>query len=133
MDTVSLKNPRITAKERGLIKGSIRRVFSRSDLRRKVIESYIDNSYSNPQRKKVKYWIKCSNCSTMEAKSNIQLDHVLPVVPVDSSFEEMDMNDFLNRQWCEENNLKPLCKPCHTVKTKIENKERRLAKKDRNK
>lgn len=128
-----MRNPRISKKEQGLLKGAIRRVFGRSDLRRKVIELHIDKSYSDPKRKKVKYWIKCAECGNMEAKSNIQLDHVEPVIPVNRSFEEMTLDEVVDRQWCEEHNLKPMCKPCHYAKTKEENKQRRLFKKEKNK
>lgn len=127
-----MKNPRISKKEQGLIKGSIRRVFGRSDLRREVIESYIVKGYSDPNRKKVKYWIKCSECGNMEAKSNIQLDHQEPVIPVNRSFEEMTLDEVVDRQWCLAENLKPMCKPCHYEKTKAENKERRRIKKEKN-
>jgi hypothetical protein len=48
-----MNNPRVTSKERGLLKGAIRRVFSRSDLRRKVIElSRIDHTDSTRPRVK---------------------------------------------------------------------------------
>lgn len=126
-----MKNPRISKKEQGLLKGAIRRVFGRSDLRRNVIQSYIDIAHSDPSRKKVKYWIKCSECGKMEAKSNIQLDHVEPVIPVNRSFEDMSLDEVVDRQWCEENNLKPMCKTCHQLKTKEENKERRRIKKEK--
>ena len=131
MEKADLKNPRISKKEMGLLKGSIRRVFGRSDLRRRVIETYIIKDYYNPNRKTVKYWIQCEQCKKMEAKSNIQLDHVEPVIPVDKSFEEMSFDEVINRQWCEENNLKVLCKPCHHEKTRLENKERRRIKKEK--
>lgn len=127
-----MKNPRITKKEQGLLKGSIRRVFGRSELRRKVIDSYVVIDHEDPKRKRVKYWIKCTECGTMEAKSNIQLDHNDPVIPLNKSFEEMTLDEVVNRQWCEENNLKPMCKPCHYSKTTIENKQRRLLKKRKN-
>ncbi len=45
----------------------------------------------------------------------------------------MTLDELIDKQWCDESNLKPLCKPCHEVKTKAENKERRRLKKERNK
>ena len=124
-----MSNPRISKKERGLIKGAVRRVFGRSELRRRVIEAHIVPGYKDPKRKAVKYWVKCTDCGTMEAKSNVQIDHVEPVVPVHTSFEEMSLDTVVDRMWCEEHKLQPLCKPCHKSKTKIENKERRANKK----
>jgi len=114
----------------GLIKGALRRVFGRSELRRKVIDSHILTGYHDPKRKRVKYWVKCELCGCWEAKSNIQLDHFHPVVPIDSSFEQMSVDEVIDRMWCEENYLQPLCKTCHKQKTLDENKERRRIKKE---
>ncbi len=124
-----MKNPRLTTKERGLIKGAIRRVFGRSDLRRQIIQNNIIPNRHDAKRKQVKFWVKCQDCGEFEAKSNVQVDHVEPVVPINSSFENMTLDDLVNRMWCHESKLQLLCKPCHTVKTKSENKERRLLKK----
>ncbi len=123
------KNPRISTKERSLIKGCIRRVFGRSDLRREVIASHIVPGYTDSKRKAVKFWIKCQDCGKMEAKSNVELDHHEPVVPVDSSFEDMSLDEVVDRMWCEVKNLRPLCEQCHRQKTNIEAKERREYKK----
>lgn len=124
-----MKNPRITSKERGLLKGAIRRVFGRSDLRRKAITDNILEGYYDPKRSRVKFWVKCEECGGWEAKSNVQVDHIEPVVPIDRSFEEMTLDELVDRMWCHETMLQLLCKPCHTIKTKAENKERRLFKK----
>ncbi len=123
------RNPRITAKERGLLKGAFRRVFGRSELRRKIIDNNIITGYSNPKRKQVKFWVKCAECGEPEAKSNVQVDHIEPVVPIDSSFDQMSLDELADRMWCKESLLQLLCKPCHKVKTKAENKERRQLKK----
>lgn len=126
-----LRNPRITKKEQGLLKGAIRRVFGRSELRRRVIDSYVIKDHFDPTRKRVKYWIKCTDCGKLEAKTLIQLDHVSPVIPIDRSFEEMSLDEVVDRQWCEDSNLQPKCKPCHNTKTMAENKERRAIKKEK--
>lgn len=109
----------------------MRRVFSRSDMRKKIIDEAIVKDYKDPKRKAVKFWIKCEECENMEAKSNIQLDHVSPVVPITSSLVEMEIEELADRIWCEEKNLRKLCLRCHSIKTKAENKERREYKKRR--
>ncbi len=120
-----MSNPRITKKERGLLKGAIRRVFGRSELRRAIIEKSIVRGYHDPKRKAVKFWVKCTDCGEMEAKSNVQVDHFEPVIPLDRNFEEMSLDEVVDRVWCEESNLKITCEPCHREKTKLENKERK--------
>lgn len=58
------------------------------------------------------------------------VDHLVPVIPVESSMEEMSADDLINNVWCELNNLQVLCPACHSVKTKAENALRRKYKKE---
>ena len=123
-----MKNPRITAKERGLLKGAIRRVFSRSELRKAAIaKNSID--HFNPDRPRVTKWSFCTECGTIDAQYLMDVDHREPVVPIDRSFADMSMDEALDRQWCELEKLDVLCSDCHDGKTAIENKERRRIKK----
>lgn len=126
-----MRNPRITPKEMSLIKGKINSVFSRSELRRKVLESGIIESYSDPSRPKVKKWVRCNGCKKPEAKSYIEVDHVSPKVPVHTNFLDFyqSIDDYIDACWCSEENLQNLCPDCHQVKSNIENKLRRDAAK----
>ena len=125
-------NSRVTARERGLLKGAVRRVFSRSELRRAIIEAAIVN-YSDPSRPKVKVWVKCAVCGKPEAKSYMAADHLEPVIPVNSSFEEMGLDLTVDRLWCHPSNLQAICPDCHDSKTKSERKQRNAAKKEKKK
>lgn len=116
-------------KERNLLKGAIRRIFSRSDLRRSIIDKAIVKGYKDPSRKAVKFWVKCEECGKMEAKSNVQIDHVLPVIAVNETLESLTWDQLIDRIWCDEKNLAVVCKLCHSIKTKLENKQRRALKK----
>lgn len=121
----------LSPKERGLIKGCIRRVFSRSDIRRQVIESSVVPGYTDLSRKRVKTWCKCSECEEMIPKSYMEVDHKDPVIPLDRSLEEMSLDELVDRTWCGIENLSAICETCHDVKTKAENKERRQNKKNK--
>lgn len=123
------RNHRITKKERGLIKGGIRRAFSRSELRKQALEKALVKEYQDPNRKRVTRWGKCADCGKIEAAYKLSIDHKEPAVPVDSSFEDMSLDDLVDRMWCNEDLLQALCDDCHDKKTKAENKERRLNKK----
>lgn len=124
---MGLKNPRLTAKERGLLKGSVRRVFSRSELRRAALATAAIQ-HTDLDRPRVKKWSRCDECKEPTPQYLMQVDHIEPLVPITSTLEEMSMDDLIDRAWCEIRNLRPLCKPCHQVKTKEENKARRAAK-----
>lgn len=128
-----MKNSRITKKELNLIKGNLRRTFGRSELRQKVIQDAIVKGYHDPKRKAVKFWVKCETCGKMEAKSNVQVDHKITVIPLDRSFEELSVDEVIDRMWCDPGNLAIICKPCHYIKTRFENKERRRIRKEKKK
>lgn len=125
-----MNNPRVTAKERGLIKGAIRRVFSRSELRLAVIsEAIID--HKDPNRPRVTKWCKCAVCRTPTPKYLTQVDHLVPLVPLESSLEEMSWDEVVARTWCDKSNLQAICLTCHKIKSVLESKERRKFKKER--
>lgn len=128
---MSRTNKRITKKERSLIKGGVRRAFSRSELReRAVATSRVD--HFDPTRPRVKKWSKCADCGALTPTYKGDVDHVDPIIPVDSSFEDMSLDEVVDRTWCPENRLQFLCEVCHDRKTKAENKTRRENKKAKN-
>ena len=123
-------NDRISKKERNLIKGAIRRVFSRSDLRRLVVDSSLINHVDH-SRPRVKNWCECGICKQPTAKSYMQVDHIDPIVPVNSSLEKMSWDEVVDRTWCVQNNLQAICEECHSKKTSEERKQRVQARKEK--
>ncbi len=121
-------NKRITPRERGLLKGALRRVFSRSDLRRKIIDASVIE-HSDPTRPRVKKWCRCNVCKQPEAKSYTVVDHLEPVVSLNTTFEEQGLDKTADRLWCDEKNLQSICEKCHDKKTAEEKKQRKLNKK----
>lgn len=128
-----MNNSRITPKEWGLIKGALRRVFSRSELRNKVIKQSVVSNYNEEARPRVKKWSVCPECNKYTPTYLMVVDHVSPIVPINVSVHEMSIQLIIDNMWCAESNLQPLCKECHSVKTKAENKARRTHKKERSK
>lgn len=124
-------NPRITAKERGLLKGAIRRVFSRSELHERVLARY-RIEHEDPNRPRCKKWVWCASCGCVVPQWTADVDHVDPVVPVDSTTAEMSLDEIADRAWCDEQRLQVLCEMCHDAKSKFENALRRTARKERN-
>lgn len=122
-----MKNPRITPKERGLLKGAIRRAFARSELRERVGKKN-RISHHDPDRPRIKNWSFCDGCGQVVPDYSTAVDHIDPVIPLNSSFEEMEVGDVVDRTWCEESNLQVLCEPCHYFKTACERKERKVFK-----
>lgn len=122
-----MKNPRITKKEQGLLKGALRRVFSRSELRNTVVNASLIE-HSDPKRPRVKKWCRCALCKLPEARSYVAVDHIAPVIPLHRSFEEMSLDEVVDRLWCLLDNLQVLCETCHDDKTAEERKLRKIHK-----
>lgn len=122
-------NDRLTKKDKGLLKGAFRRVFSRSELRRRVVAASLIE-YVDSARPRVKKWSRCKECKQPVPAYLAEVDHREPLVPLNMSFDEMSLDLIVDRLWCEESKLDVLCKPCHKVKSKSENAERRKLKKE---
>lgn len=126
---VNLKQPS-SPKERNLIKGAIRRVFSRSELRRLVVDSSrID--YTDATRPRVKKWSFCLDCKKETPTYLMEVDHVNPIIRLGEALEDLTWDTLVERVWCEFDNLRAVCKTCHKAKTKLENAERRRLKKEK--
>jgi len=121
-------NKRISVKERNLIKGALRRVFSRSDLRRQAIDAIVVK-HQDSKRARVKTWCKCPECGKLDAKSNFQVDHIIPLVELSKSLTDYTWDEIVDRLWCDASNLKAICIECHKAKSKLEAKQRRAFKK----
>lgn len=119
-----MKWSEIPKKERALIKGALRRVFSRSELRIKVLDAYA-TEHQDAKRPRVTRWVWCAVCGEVFPRYLATIDHISPVVPLDKATEDMDANELAERLWCAENNLQCIDPRCHQFKSKIESKARR--------
>lgn len=109
----------------------MRRIFSRSDLRKSVIEKSLIK-HTDASRPRVSKWAFCTECGLIDAAYKHQVDHISPIVATTETLEDLTWDELVNRLWCDESNLKLICIPCHKEKSKQENKERRLYKKAKN-
>jgi 5-methylcytosine-specific restriction endonuclease McrA len=128
METVlSMHNPK-NPKERNLIKGALRRVFSRSELRLAALKSNVIE-HADVNRPRVTKWAWCNACGEILPAYTMQVDHLEPVIKVEETLEDLTWDELIDRLWCAAENLSVVCKDCHKSKTKLENKERRLFRK----
>lgn len=121
-----------TPKDKALLKGCFRRVFSRSELRKQALES-TRIKHSDIDRPRVTKWSWCTECGLVEPSYKMEVDHYEPLVPLDKTLEDLSMDELVKRMWCELDNLRPMCKDCHKEKSKTENKIRREFKKGKRK
>lgn len=102
----------------------MRRVFSRSELRKQALAKH-DIQFTDINRPRVTKWSFCGECGTITPKYQMQVDHIVPIVSLTETLEDLSWDEVVSRLWCNLDNLMPLCKECHKTKTKLENKQRR--------
>lgn len=64
---------------------------------------------------------RCNGCKDLFEREETQMDHIDPVVDV-KGFQDWD--DMILKEFCSPNGYQCLCKPCHVLKTTVENEER---------
>lgn len=67
----------------------------------------------------------CSMCPRGFKQIEIQIDHIIPIVPHGIRKLDMSLDHYADKIFCSPENLQPLCKPCHLVKSN-EEKNRRV-------
>lgn len=96
--------------------------------RKAVVVKVPNGVYKNGNTKFISKY-PCVHCGDLFLANETDVDHIDPVVSVEHGF--VDFNTFIDRLYVEVDKYQILCKPCHKVKSKAENAERRRnAKKD---
>ena len=111
------------------MKAALRRSFARSELHKKVLQASIVQ-YSDPARPRVKTWCRCAGCKQLEAKSYMDVDHLIPWVPLHLTWEDwvlaVGIEATVEALWCDESNLQVLCPKCHDAKSAGEAAQRKV-------
>lgn len=85
-----------------------------------LAEAFTSRKVNKKSGKLAKHY-RCSDCEKEYTSTNVQIDHIDPVVPV-TGFTTWD--SFIERLFCEKEGLQVLCKDCHKKKTVAEKKLR---------
>lgn len=65
---------------------------------------------------------KCAECRELFIRSQIQLDHINPVVDPKTGWTTFD--DFINRLFCDAEGFRVLCRQCHDSITMVQDSMR---------
>jgi len=101
---------RFTSFIRSALRGAFRRWGPKSDVLKDAFTRVKKNKASGRQAKHY----RCRKCGKEFPQKQVQVDHTTPIGSVDN------WDSFIERLFCEADNLQVLCKPCHSKKTKKE-------------
>jgi 5-methylcytosine-specific restriction endonuclease McrA len=111
------------ARFRSFVTSALRAASRRWPPKYKALKEAFVGRKTNKKTGKLAMHYKCAKCKKHFVAADVQVDHVLPVVDPKVGFVSWD--DFINRIFCEIENLQVMCKPCHKVKTEEEKLERK--------
>lgn len=84
----------------------------------------VKRKYSGPNKRQ-KFEYQCNVCKNYFPEKRINVDHI---IPVGSLMCSDDLKGFVERLFCEQENLQVMCDVCHDKKTKQEKKDRQNKK-----
>jgi 5-methylcytosine-specific restriction endonuclease McrA len=76
--------------------------------------------YKGPSKRQ-KFEYQCNSCKLWFPEKQINVDHICPAGSLNSA---QDLPGFVERLFCEQENLQVLCEECHNIKTKKDKDER---------
>ena len=127
---------KLSPKDRNAIIGGIKRVWHRHPRRLEVMKRVRKEEprYRKDGSKAAKpqvFYI-CEACGakakpgrTAGGYPQVHIDHIDPVVPVDTVLDDMTLDRYVERLFCDVSNLQALCSTCHNAKTQAERRLRR--------
>ena len=107
-----------TARYWSFIRSCLRRAWSRYPVRYQVM-----NEAKRPYKgldKRTKWEYTCADCKGWFKTKEVEVDHINPA---GSLKDYSDLAGFCERLFCEADNLRVLCKPCHKKRTDEERKK----------
>jgi len=110
------------------ILSSLRRTFSRSPIARqaregaRITQSVKKKDGTKAKRLSVRYM--CAECNKLYKISEIQVDHINPVIPIGTKSSDMTWDEIISNLFCDVSNLQVLCTKCHKIKSSTERKAR---------
>ena len=111
------------ARFRAFIISALRAYMKRYPPKWKALKAAAVGRLTNKRSGRLAEHYQCASCEDFFVARDVQVDHIEPVVNPAKGFE--DWWTYMNRLYCEAENLQVLCKPCHKDKTNEERKERK--------
>ena len=103
---------------RSFITSTIRGGFRRYPPKFEVLKEAFRGKKINESSGRIASHYLCAMCNKEYPAKQVQVDHIIPVVDPVEGFINWDT--FIQRLFCEKENLQTLCLKCHAEKTKQE-------------
>lgn len=118
------KTPTVKPRNAGTMTESAFWSFIRSTLRQKsrwwkpitLCKMQARRPYKGPNKRQ-KFEYECNNCHKWFPEKKINVDHIIGAGSLNCG---ADLPGFVERLFCEQDNLQVLCETCHDAKTKLE-------------
>ena len=104
-----------TARYFSFIRSCLRRAWSRYPVRFQVLNE-AKRKYEGAD-KRTKWEYNCADCKGWFKTKEVEVDHINSAGSL-KCYE--DLAGFCERLFCEADNLRVLCKPCHKIRTQAE-------------
>lgn len=103
---------------RSFITSTIRGGFRRWPVKFSVLKSALVGKKINPSTGRLASMYLCNICKEEFPNKMVQVDHIEPVIDPKVGFISWD--SFIEKLFCEKENLQVLCIPCHKNKSDYE-------------
>lgn len=111
------------ARFKSFVTSALRAASRRWPPKYKALKEAFVGKMVNEKTGKMAMHYKCASCTKLFVATDVQVDHIEPVVDPKKGFVGWDI--YIDRMFCEIKGLQVLCKVCHTTKTEIEKAERK--------
>jgi len=111
------------ARFRSFVTSALRAASRRWPPKYKALKEAFAGRKVNAKTGKLAMHYECAECKQHFVAADVQVDHIKPVVDPKKGFTTWD--NFIERMFCEADNLQVLCKPDHKIKTDQEKLERK--------
>jgi 5-methylcytosine-specific restriction endonuclease McrA len=95
------------------IRGALRQAARRYPVKHQVLDSV----KQRVEGKRHRFEYQCALCKQAFQRKKVEVDHIKPAGSLN---EYDDLPGFVERLYCEPDDLQVLCIPCHRDKTKVE-------------
>jgi len=89
--------------------------------------AYVGQRLNTKTNREGKHYL-CALCQGEFPAKEVQIDHISPVVDPEKGFISWDV--FIERLYCDADNMQTVCKPCHKIKSKKESSGRKKSIKE---